>query len=45
MNSILTGIKSNKVYIYFAYGRILCPIGYEITPLIPLDAYKKLEDI
>ena len=28
-----------------AYHDVLSPIGYEVTPLKPLDAYKKLSEI
>ena len=27
------------------YNSILCPLGFDKTPLVPLDAFKKLEDI
>ena len=43
---ILNGLTSkHKAYIYLAYEDIFNPVGYEITPLNPLEAYKKLEDI
>lgn len=43
---LLEGLKSEKKgYIYHAYDHYFCPIGYEITPNKPLDAYKKLSEI
>lgn len=27
------------------HNNILCPLGFDKTPLVPLDAFKKLEDI
>ena len=43
---LLSGLTSeNKAYIYLAFRDVFCPIGYEITPLKPLDAYKKLSEI
>ena len=42
-NNLLEGlVATNKTYIYLAYNDIFNPIGYEITPQKPLDAYKKL---
>ena len=42
-NILLEGLEAtNKAYIYLAYNDIFNPIGYEITPQKPLDAYKKL---
>ena len=38
-------VSKNKAYIYLGYKDIFNPIGYEITPLKPLDAYKKLSEI
>lgn len=37
--------NTKKAFIYVCYGQLFCPIGYENTPLVPLDAYKKLNDI
>lgn len=43
---VLTSLKDRtKAFVYICYGQSLCPIGFENTPLVPLDAYKKLEEI
>jgi hypothetical protein len=37
--------NSKKSFVYICHGQVLCPIGYENTPLVPLDAYKTLGEI
>lgn len=40
------GLKGEeKAYIYHCWNHYMCPIGFEMTPTKPMDAYKKLEDI
>lgn len=36
---------TEKTYIYHCWDHYMCPIGYEITPLRPMNAYKSLKDI
>ncbi|KAL4485834.1 hypothetical protein ABPG72_012374 [Tetrahymena utriculariae] len=37
--------NENMTFIYHAHDHYFCPVGYEIVPRRPPDAYKKLEDI
>ena len=37
--------KDNTYYILITYNNILCSVGFEKTPLIPIEAFKKLSDI
>ena len=40
LKNLLEGLKSErKAYIYHCYNHYMCPIGYEITPKSPIDAY------
>lgn len=46
MQKFLRGLKQQQsTFVYFAYEDVFCSLGYEITPLKPLDAYVKLSDI
>ena len=46
MNELMTGLKNEKKgYIYHCYNHYMCPIGFENTPQLPFDAYKKKEEI
>ena len=46
MEELMTGLKNErKGYIYHCYNHYMCPIGFENTPLLPFDAYKKKEEI
>ena len=41
---LLDGLKSEKhAYILLTTQNVWCPIGFEYTPLVPLDAYKRLD--
>jgi len=35
----------NMAFVYHCYNHYFCPIGYEITPTKPADAYKSIEAI
>ena len=40
------GLKNkNKAYIYHCFNHYMCPIGFELAPLMGFDAYKPIEDI
>lgn len=46
LRSILLGLKKEShTYVLITSTTILCPIGFDKTPLLQLDAYKKLDDI
>ncbi|CAG9330712.1 unnamed protein product [Blepharisma stoltei] len=46
LKGLIEGLRStNKTYIYHCYNHYMCPIGYELSPMIPSDAYKKLNQI
>lgn len=46
LDYLLKGLSStNTFYVFMTYNNILCPLGFDKTPLVPLDAFKKLEDI
>ena len=46
LSSLLEGLKKEtSSYILLTSDKILCPVGFEFTPLVPIDAYKKKEDI
>jgi hypothetical protein len=46
LENLMEGLNDPKrAYIYHCYNHYMCPIGYERTPIKPMDAYKKLEDI
>lgn len=40
------GLRSeNRAYIYHCYNHYMCPIGFEMTPTKPIDAYSMMADI
>ena len=46
LHKMMNGLKSeNNAYVYHCHDHYMCPMGFEITPSNPPDAYKKLEDI
>lgn len=46
LKELVEGLKSNKkAYIYHCFNHYMCPIGFELAPLVPCDAYKPLKDI
>ena len=46
LETLLKGLKTEtSAYILLTSDKILCPVGFEYTPLVPIDAYKKLDDI
>jgi hypothetical protein len=46
LEELKSGLMSkNKAYIYHCFNHYMCPIGFEIAPLIPSDAYKPLAAI
>lgn len=46
LDQLLKGLAhTNTFYVFMTYNSILCPLGFDKTPLAPLDAFKKLEDI
>jgi len=41
----MDGLESeNRTYIYHSLNHYMCPIGFEMTPLNPEDAYKHLDN-
>ena len=43
---LLDGLNNpNRAYLLVTHRNILCPVGYEDTPLVPIDAYKRWQDI
>jgi len=46
VTNLLENLKNeNKAHVLLSSNKVLCPVGFEYTPLVPIDAYKKLEDI
>jgi len=46
LQKLIDGLKSeNHSFIYHCYDHYFCPMGFEITPSNPIDAYKQLDDI
>lgn len=46
VKALLEGLKDDsRAYVLVTSDKVLCPVGFEYTPLVPIDAYKKLEDI
>ena len=46
LEELMQGLRSgNKAYIYHCFNHYMCPIGFELGPLVPSDAYKPLADI
>lgn len=46
LKELTQGLTSNnKAYIYHCFNHYMCPIGFEIAPLRPSDAYKPLSEI
>lgn len=40
LDLLCSGLKSaNKAYIYHCWNHYMCPVGYELTPTHPYDAY------
>lgn len=43
---LIEGLKSETTcFIYHAYDHYFCPIGFELTPKRPQDAYKTLDEL
>ena len=40
------GLRSeNRAYIYHCYNHYMCPIGFEQTPVQPINAYSQMSEI
>lgn len=43
---MVTGLQDeSKAYIYHCWNHYFCPIGYELTPTKPYDAYSAVNEI
>ena len=46
LKNLVAGLKRPKqAFIYHCHNHYMCPIGSDLAPLRPPDAYKKLDDI
>lgn len=44
LNYFLKGLANDDIfYVFVTYNNVWCPIGFDKTPLIPLDAFKPLQ--
>lgn len=44
LDYFLKGLASDEsFYVFITYNNVWCPIGFDKTPLVPLDAFKPLK--
>ena len=44
--NLAQGLKSaTQAFVYHCYNHYFCPIGFEVSPIVPTDAYKPLAQI
>ena len=46
LDNLMEGLQStDRAYIYHCYNHYMCPIGFERTPVQPIDAYSMMAEI